>query len=299
LIADKSKRRFIVQVPKESLCFALPWFRFRRIKESQMLDVDIFHFFWLGLLVEPIARIPVEAPLSYFFADLVTLNLGLEGFQEGTILAEALPSTASSARELLDAVNEIIPPVGSPVPNINRPVETYKIQRIKTLATGLTAMLKDEAQRSYILKVEDQRCFSNFSLMDKIEKCFSKECWDTITDEAKREFGECGKCLALERYTGSGFHALRGVECVIKQFIEKLTGQPPPKDKKRDWGYYIDVLKSNGADPKLISVLDNIRSLERNPLMHPDDWLEVDEAVAIFTLSNTAIVRLVAGITKP
>jgi hypothetical protein len=45
-------------------------------------------------------------------------------------------------------------------------------------------------------------------------------------------------------------------------------------------------------------VLENIRTLDRNPLMHPEIWLDIDEAIAVFTVSQTAIVRLVAGIKK-
>lgn len=56
--------------------------------------------------------------------------------------------------------------------------------------------------------------------------------------------------------------------------------------------------RKNNADPGLVAVLDNIRSLERNPLMHPEDWLDVDEAIAVFTLSNTAITRLISDLRK-
>jgi len=48
----------------------------------------------------------------------------------------------------------------------------------------------------------------------------------------------------------------------------------------------------------MVAVLDNIRSLERNPLMHPEDWLDIDDAIGIFTLCQTAVTRLVTDIKK-
>jgi hypothetical protein len=164
-----------------------------------------------------------------------------------------------------------------------------------TLILGVTSTLQNEARHGYVLKVEDQRCLSSHTLMEKIETCFAPNVWTVINDDAKRELGECGKCLALERYTGAGFHALRGVECVIRQFILLSTGSLP---LKRDWGSYIRVLTDNGATASLVAVLDNIRTLNRNPLMHPEDWLDADDAIGIFTISQTAIVRLVDGITR-
>lgn len=94
---------------------------------------------------------------------------------------------------------------------------------------------------------------------------------------------------SFERYTGAGFHCLRGVECVIRQCIVRLTGSLPVK---RDWGSYIDILRRNNVDPKTLSILDNIRSLSRNPLMHPEERLDIDEAIEILNISHSATVRL-------
>jgi hypothetical protein len=131
--------------------------------------------------------------------------------------------------------------------------------------------------------------------VEQIENCFSPESWSVIEASAKKEFEESGKCLAVERYTAAGFHSLRGVECVIRQYIVELAGNLP---KKRDWGHYIEVLRQHGADASLVAVLDNVRSLERNPLMHPEDWLNIDDAIAIFMISQSAVARLVSDIKR-
>jgi len=178
----------------------------------------------------------------------------------------------------------------------DRTIPVVDVVRLRNSLSALTVFLKDEADHNYVLCVEkNQRFLSSHSLVDTIETCFDSDSWKVIEVAAKREFEESGRCLALERYTSSGFHALRGVECVIRQYIVKLSGTIPTK---RDWGHYIEILKKNGAEPDLLAVLDNIRTLHRNPLMHPDDWLSIDEAVGIFTIAQTAIVRLATGIKK-
>jgi len=229
---------------------------------------------------------------------LALARVAIEKFNdEAEPLTRGFPRAADKARGLLAAINAVLPPVGSPLlPDLSSKILTEsEVQRIHAFHSAIFPTLRDESMHSYVVKFEDQRCLSSYTLVEKIESCFPPHCWDIIDKSAKREFEECGRCLSMERYTASGFHALRGVECVIRQYILALTSSLP---RKRDWGSYIDVLQQSGADTSAVVVLDNIRTLERNPLMHPEDWLDVDDAVGIFNISTTAVVRLAGGIKK-
>jgi hypothetical protein len=258
-----------------------------------MIEVDVYWFFWMSMATYPLHSFPSGGvPLSGISAYLGIARVALENF--GDERGRVFPKTGSAIKSILDWINAIMPERTALLTR-DKMITPSEIATLNNHLAALVAFLRDEAQHNYVLCVENQRFLSAHSLVEKIDTCFSEEAWNTIEKSAKREFDEAGKCLATERYTGAGFHALRGVECVIRQYIVKLTGALP---KKRDWGHYIEVLKANGADPALTSVLDNIRSLERNPLMHPEDWLNVDEAIGIFTIAQTAIVRLVAGIKK-
>jgi hypothetical protein len=260
-----------------------------------MIELDVYYFHWLGSVTCALESIPPGAPIVACLERMIFARMALEGFTGD--VARAFPLSADSASELLVAINALIPPVGSPIPNLDAPIQQYQTVRLRALVQSLAASLRDEGKRSYVLKIQDQRCFSSHTLVEKIENCFPSDAWAVMVDDAKRELEEAGRCLSFERFTAAGFHALRGVECVIRQYIKKLTGAELD-NKKRDWGFYIKTLADNGADAKLIAVLDNIRTLDRNPLMHPEDSLDIDEAVGIFNISQTAIVRLVAGIQE-
>jgi hypothetical protein len=257
-----------------------------------MIEVDVYYFYWLSMAVTPLERIKPGTPWVAIAEHLMWARVAFEGMKN---LSDAFPRTSEQIDEVLQIINSVFPAVGTPPEQIDMKGQftDYQAQRLRVLSSQIAAFLRDEGKHSYVLKLEDQRCLSCFSLVENIGNCFAREAWEAISTGAKREFEECGKCLAMERYTAAGFHSLRGVECVIRQYIEVLTGGLP---KKRDWGFYTQTLKDNGADPKLIAVLDNIRTLERNPLMHPEDWLEIDEAISIFTISQTAITRLGSGL---
>jgi hypothetical protein len=260
-----------------------------------MVEVDVYWFYWMSMSTYSLHAFPPEGIyLSHVSGYLGIARVAFENF--GDTRTRAFPKTASVINDILAWINRIMPerkPLG-PLGR-NDFIPPSEVATLNNLLSSLITFLKDEAKHHYVLCIEDQRLLSAYSLVEHMDNCFPADCWNTIADEAKREFGESGKCLAFERYTGAAFHALRGVECVIRQYIVKLTGSRP---KKRDWGHYIQVLKDNGADPALTAVLDNIRTLDRNPLMHPEDWLDIDEAIGVFTVSQTAIVRLVAGIKK-
>jgi hypothetical protein len=273
----------------------LPWFPIREVCGTNMVEVNIFFFCWLGGLIEPLHAILPGESLATHLQIFILARVGLEGFELGGQLARAFPRSADAANELLAAINEFVPPVGAQMSqqSLSATVQKWQADRLKALCTALSAAVRDEAQRSYILKIEDQRSLSSPSLVEKIENCFAPDAWAIMELQTKREFEEAGKCLAFERYTSAGFHALRGVECMIRQYIKKLTGALPTK---RDWWSYINVLTKNGADSKVIAVLDNIRTHERNPLMHPELFLDIDDAVGVFNIAQTAVVRLAAGI---
>jgi hypothetical protein len=256
-----------------------------------MVEIDVYWFFWASLCTYPIHTIQEGIPLSAVAGQLGIARVALESF--GDEAKRVFPNTAAKTKEIVDCISGMIP--RQPPLVQDRPVTPWEATTLRSAATALTSTIRDEARHNYILCIENQRCLSAHSLVDRIENCFSVEAWSVIDKDAKREFEESGKCLGVERYTGAGFHSLRGVECVIRQFIVELTGSLP---KKRDWGHYVEVLNRNGADASMVAVLDNIRSLERNPLMHPEDWLDIDDAIGIFTLCQTAVTRLVTDIKK-
>ena len=58
------------------------------------------------------------------------------------------------------------------------------------------------------------------------------------------------------------------------------------------------LLKSNGAAKEVTDNLYNIKDNYRNPLMHPEDTLEMDEAVSLFGVAQSMIEMLVRDMEK-
>ena len=62
----------------------------------------------------------------------------------------------------------------------------------------------------------------------------------------------------------------------------------------RNWGVYIRNLRKCSADPKILSTLEQIKDLHRNPVIHPEVQIDIDEALSLVGIAESAISRMIA-----
>ncbi len=113
------------------------------------------------------------------------------------------------------------------------------------------------------------------------------------------EFRNAGKCLAFDLPSACGFHALRGMELVMDDYLRAFQ---VVTDGFKTWNHYIqaaETLIKNGAgngkkpSPRVTAMLDRMRTLDRNPLMHPRDTLDQVSADQLFKLSAVTVVEMI------
>lgn len=84
---------------------------------------------------------------------------------------------------------------------------------------------------------------------------------------------------------------MRSTESVLRKYYKLVTGKDADANKL-DWGTCIQELKNVNADQKVVQLLDQIRDIHRNPLMHPEDFLDKKLALRLFDISKSAINAL-------
>jgi hypothetical protein len=91
----------------------------------------------------------------------------------------------------------------------------------------------------------------------------------------------------------------------FSRIIIQFTGKDP--STKKTWGEYVGDLQKladDGAslavvpEKKTIRTLDQIRDLDRNPLMHPRDVLSPSDAMVLFNLATSAIMAMAGELVK-
>lgn len=260
-----------------------------------MIDFDPSLFFALGAAIRPLFDIKVDQPVQVWASAIVDARTAIIGLISNEQHKRIFPTTGARALAVLNIINAIVPDVQPGTVIQNRPVSGGEAQDIELAIQALMVSFHEECARSYIVALEKQRAFDLHTLVESVETMFDPQIGSRFSPFSKVEIRESGRCLALERYTACGFHMLRAIEAEVRDCAMVLDRAKPPR---RDLGDYIQTLKKYGADSRLVSVLDNIRSAERNPLMHPEDVLSQDDAVGLFCIGQAALSRLIGEMEK-
>ena len=92
----------------------------------------------------------------------------------------------------------------------------------------------------------------------------------------------------------AGFHIARAVESVLLVYLERLCPEKfgQLSDSQRNLGFYIKMARENKGEEKLCGCLDQFRNLHRNPLMHPDENLTIDQAISLLGIAQSSIIAI-------
>jgi hypothetical protein len=146
--------------------------------------------------------------------------------------------------------------------------------------------------------------YSTNDLIERADNALSPSLRTFVPSQALLDFREAGKCLAFDLFTAAGFHILRATDSTLRAYYTRFVGTVP-KPKARNWGTYTTNLRKCAVDPnrqppkpdvKTISLIDQIRDMHRNPIIHPEDNLDEDKALILFDVCKSAIVAMASEI---
>lgn len=107
--------------------------------------------------------------------------------------------------------------------------------------------------------------------------------------EAEADMSEAGKALAFELGTACGFHAFRVVESVLKRYWDEVSKKEKRPKLQTIGNFSKELREKQFGSEKVWATLQQIGKLHRNPLIHPDVILSVDEAIEILGISRSII----------
>jgi len=255
------------------------------VERGNVDKVNTLYFYSFGQSVSALLTLRPDLPIDMRGNVVHGAVVALSEFITGGKHATVLPRSVSTAQDLLDEVNLWA----------TNQTQHQNLSRLHALVSVFSVVLHEEVSRAHIYRLSDKGNLSIDHLIDGASKRYPSTTFALLDDNIKREIDEAGKCLACALYTASGFHILRSVEIGIKAYLFTLSGGTLPKN--RNWGAYIDALNNVNAATDVVDVL-RILKTKRNPLMHPQDVLDQDEAVDIFCLSQATTNAIVKEIEK-
>jgi hypothetical protein len=235
---------------------------------------------------------------SEFVNETSVLAIQLKAFVDNIEYQQAMPAAVGRAREFYDELRKIYGSTTA-VSGSHIALLEYSLQRFET-------SLDDDLARLPTYIVEPVGAYSSDMLISYADAIFPLLLRDgaIIPPQAIEDFRFAGKCLAFDVPTACGFHVFRATDAMLRKYCDHFGAVL--KGTGRDWGRYIqalkDVLAAQTAPKKpnvrTVELLDSIRANDRNPLIHPEQNLDSDEALAAFDLCKNAVLLMALDIKK-
>lgn len=176
-------------------------------------------------------------------------------------------------------------------------VPSWLIHSVSVAAERFEHVLAEEVRGASTYVAPKVGIYDTSDLADHAERHIPDDLRVHVNARALEDYAAAGRCLVFNLPNAAGFHVLRAVEGVLDDYYKALLGSAAKEPK--GWHDYITALKAvakSGQMPapeeKTLRNLDQLRDLDRNPVMHPRDWLTLSEARELFNNATSAITAM-------
>lgn len=249
-----------------------------------MRRLNLAYFSQLGTAIAPLCAVPDPDKFDshQFRRDLFRASAALKILLDDEGVPLAIPASKPVARSLLNQIDALS----------KRPA--HKVQDAWDVlwdAEKVQTLLDGELAVQSVYHIWPKRAYDTNLLIEQATRIFSADIRKWLTQEECYNVEQAGKCLAFEVPTAAAFHLMRAAESTIRRYYAIVIGKLP-KPKARNWGVYINNLKAAGADQKIMFALEQVKELHRNPVIHPEAQVSLDEALSLLGLIDSVITAI-------
>ncbi|MFI5409850.1 hypothetical protein [Kaistia sp. UC242_56] len=210
-------------------------------------------------------------------------------------------TSKNAASSLIDSVTRIVStivPAGDFKPeNFSKEYQSWEYSEIPRKIDAFKSVFEAECRDVDVYSVDEISIYKTSALVSNGSGIIPIEYRSLVSKDVLDEFDNSGKCLAFNLPTACGFHALRGLELVMESYLRYFG----VTKKLHSWNDYIQAAKKLVEDKdekrkpsaKVATMLDRMRELDRNPLMHPTNTLDITSADILYKLAAITIVEIV------
>jgi hypothetical protein len=259
-----------------------------RLEDSQMKRINQDYFYKLGLTVHPLLLIEQDANLQAIMWDLNNARMWLKWILQNDLFTLIVSRTA--AQSIVTAIDSVLPAEVVEFASIapDRKLTWMEAYLIRKGVEEFETVFSHELPTLDTYIVSKKGIYSTVDLIERAEMAIDESARKGVSSAALSDFQQAGRCLAIELPTGAGFHTMRAVEAVLRAYWTLAT-KPADGSRPPEMAQCINELRAAGEDAKLMDVLDHIRDLHRNTIMHPEAFLNMKEALRLFDIAKSAL----------
>lgn len=254
-----------------------------------MIKLSLPYIYQLAENLEPLTRIPQIPGVKYrdIFISLMVAQSVLSNFNNNSVFASSVRTSRRLADKLISLIQEITQ--GDPDPD--REIDGFTIFQISNSFEQYKIALQAELEITPAFFVTQKGSHDTLSLLDDSVTLFPDSLRNKVP-EALFDVKEAGKAIAFDMPTACGYHLFRATESVVRRYYSVLTNNAPAL-KVRSLGVYVKMLRSSkNGDEKILASLDQMTRLHRNPIIHPEIALSMDDALSIVGISRSVVTAM-------
>ena len=256
-----------------------------------MIRISLPYVYDLAVQLEPLGTLHA-GKYGDVFLKLLTARQKIDELINSSVFAPTLRSSRNFADHLLTALD-----VFMDGKNLSDDLEYTDIFPVVSAFTQYKIALLTEFGVVPSYFVTQKGGFDTLSLLDHAHTLFSPDLMSKVP-EAQFDVTEAGKALAYELGTACGFHVFRVTEAVLRRYYTQVTGGKAPP-KVRNVGVYINAMRTaQCGDEKILSALKQMADLHRNPLVHPEVALTMDEAISIIGIARSVVTAMLSELPE-
>lgn len=268
------------------------------VNGGRMEKLDLPFFYELGSQLRPLTEKEVNPGTRM---DIMLVAWEVE-WTVGALLESfsGLSVCRTSGEELLSGIKSLTNWFTSAKPadrQGDNPSVDYKFRMVISKAKKFETVLSEELKLLAAYHVSQIGAYSIPILVDRAEEMLPISVLRNINSDVRDEIRGSGRCFAFGLPTASAFHIMRATEAVMYDFyLAACKPEPKPTQRLESWGAYIAEFRQAGQPyvKQVAELLQTIKDLNRNPIMHPEVVLNDDEAFELFELAKGAII-IMAG----
>jgi hypothetical protein len=269
-------------------------------RSGNVQRVNEFHLYELASAIHPLLEAKNDAKYSDVWYEWFNARFLLhQTFNERRPLSVSRPA----ADKLYRAIGQFIPVEWEeavkkyPAEGVEDPIIGYIAYSIRDAAKEFETVLAAELYAMDTYFVSQIGSYKTCDLIEKAHISFPETVQGKLSEQAKLDFDQAGKCIAFGVSTAAAFHLVRGTESVIRKYYETVTGKPP-KPQMRNWGAYQKILEDKGAEKKITDLIEHVRVAYRNPVLHPEENFSPEQTLVLFGVCISAVTLMIAEIDR-
>ena len=255
-----------------------------------MIRINLSYIFKIREGLLPLIKLEGEKSFDDIFLDLISGFQILRSIFDGEVYR--FITCQQSANRLYSLLEKVTQNKES-----NIGIDTWQIAELAKAAQAFDMALSDELGTMPSYLVSPKGGYDVNVLISNPEALFPIDL-AKLVPETKYDIEQAAKCLAFEVPTAAGFHLHRINESVLQRYWEIVTnGATHPK--QRNMGVYLTELKRRRkGEAKVKTTLQQIKDLHRNPILHPEQSLTLQDAIELLGIIVSVVSKMLTTIKK-